>query len=87
MNYSLNKDEMLSKLGLQTKASGAQLAFSALGVFSLGAVIGGGLALLFAPKAGRELRTDLRHKLAEGEDGLNHLLDGKRATASERRAE
>jgi hypothetical protein len=59
---NLDKDDVLEMMGLQSKTStGAYLA-SALGTFGVGLLVGAGLGLLLAPKAGRELRDDLRDK-------------------------
>ena len=63
MSY-LNKEELLSKLGLETKASIGQSILSALGPFGIGLLVGAGVTLLLAPKSGRDLRHDIRHKLS-----------------------
>jgi hypothetical protein len=60
---NLDREDMLGWLGLQSKSSkGAWLAGTA-GIFGVGLLVGAGLALLIAPKPGRELREDLRGKL------------------------
>jgi len=60
---NLDKDDILEMMGLQTKTStGAWLA-GTLGTFGIGLLVGAGLGLLMAPKAGRELREDLRDRL------------------------
>ncbi|HVR61457.1 MAG TPA: YtxH domain-containing protein [Polyangia bacterium] len=59
----LNKDDVLELLGLETRQStGAWLAGS-LGTFGVGLLVGAGIALMLAPKPGRELREDLRDRL------------------------
>jgi gas vesicle protein len=59
---NLDKEDILEMMGLQSKTStGAYLA-GALGTFGVGLLVGAGLGLLLAPKAGRELRDDLRDK-------------------------
>lgn len=50
-----------------------------LGMLS-GAIVGAGLALLFAPKAGRQLRTDL----AESVDGLRSAIADRYAELADR---
>ncbi len=60
---NFDKDDILEMMGLQTKAStGAWLA-GALSTFGVGLLVGAGIGMLLAPKAGRELRDDLRDKL------------------------
>ena len=64
MNY-LDKDELLSQLGLETKSSLGHSIISALGPFGVGMLVGAGVALLLAPKSGRELREDIRNKVSQ----------------------
>jgi hypothetical protein len=59
----LDKDDVLGMLGLETKTStGAWLA-GTLGTFGVGLLVGAGIALMLAPKAGVDLRQDLKDKL------------------------
>jgi hypothetical protein len=59
----LDKDDVLGMLGLESKTStGAWLA-GTLGTFGVGMLVGAGIALMLAPKAGIELRQDIRDKL------------------------
>jgi uncharacterized membrane protein YebE (DUF533 family) len=67
MNH-LDKKELLSKLGLETKPSIGNMLVSALGPFGAGMLVGAGVALLLAPKSGRELRENIRDKV--NHDGL-----------------
>jgi hypothetical protein len=60
----LSKDDVLQALGLQTRPSAAASFFGGLGTFGLGLLAGAGLALLMAPKPGRELREDLRDRIS-----------------------
>jgi hypothetical protein len=60
---NLDRDDLLSLLGLETKPSpGAGLA-AALGTFGVGLLVGAGIALVLAPKPGRELRQEVRDRL------------------------
>ena len=60
---NLDKDEILSLLGLEQKpATGAWLA-GALGTFGVGLLVGAGIALILAPKPGHELRQEIRDRL------------------------
>lgn len=56
---NLNKDAVLSALGLISKPSTTHRIFGTLGLFGVGLLAGAGIALLVAPKAGLELREDL----------------------------
>jgi hypothetical protein len=60
---NMDKDEILGLLGLETKHSDASRWLGTLGTFGLGLLVGAGVALLLAPKAGSELRQDLRAKI------------------------
>jgi hypothetical protein len=59
----LDKDEILSMLGLSTRRSTAGWVSGTLGVFGVGMLAGAGIGLMLAPKTGRELRGDVRHRL------------------------
>jgi len=59
----MDKDDLLGLLGLETKHSGTGRVFGTLGIFGVGLLIGAGVALLLAPKAGSALRQDLRTKI------------------------
>jgi hypothetical protein len=64
----MDKDDVLGMLGLETKpSSGAWLA-GTLGTFGVGMLVGAGIALLLAPKPGRQLREDLRERLRHHSD-------------------
>ena len=45
------------------------------GKFVLGAAVGAGLGLLFAPKPGKELRKDLKNKMEELIKKAKELVD------------
>lgn len=59
----IDKDDVLEQLGLQERSSGVATAFGTIGVFALGCLVGAGLGLAFAPKAGTELRNDLSERV------------------------
>lgn len=56
---SLNKDDILAALGLESKRSTTNMVASSLGVFSIGLVVGAAAALLFAPKTGKDMRDEV----------------------------
>ena len=59
---NFDKDDILEMMGLQTKSSTAAVVGGTIGVFAVGLLVGAGLGMLLAPKAGRELREDLRDR-------------------------
>jgi len=71
---NLEKDDVLAMLGLQARESGTARLLGALGTFGVGILVGAGVALLLAPKAGRELRHDIGRKLRRGESNGDSTL-------------
>lgn len=60
---SLDKDDFLNMLGLETRRSTVDYLVPALAIFGVGVLVGTGIGLLVAPRPGRELRDDLAHRL------------------------
>lgn len=71
---NLDKDDILEMLGLETKQSTGAWVAGTLGTFGVGLLVGAGIALMLAPKAGRELREDLRDKLRRGQHDVDEAL-------------
>jgi hypothetical protein len=71
---NMDKNDYLGLLGLETKHTLTNRLLGTLGTFGIGLLVGAGVALLLAPKAGSDLRHDLRAKLHR---------DGKAAAAAE----
>ncbi len=69
----INADRILGALGLQRQSSSDMVA-PLLGAFVLGGLIGAGLGLLFAPKAGEELRRDLGQRIDEALESKEDLV-------------
>jgi hypothetical protein len=61
----LSSEDILAALGLQRKRSVLDVILPAAGVFAAGIVVGTGVALLLAPKSGREMRRDIKGKATE----------------------
>ena len=59
---NFDKEDILEMMGLQTKSSMSAVVGGTVGIFAVGLLVGAGLGLLLAPKAGRELRDDLRDR-------------------------
>jgi len=71
-----SSDDILDALGLQRRQTPLDAAMPAALAFVAGLAAGAGVALLLAPKSGREVRADISNKASE--------LTGKlTATASE----
>lgn len=73
---TLDKDDLLDKLGLPTKSSGGAAVAAALGTFGVGLLVGVGIGFMLAPKSGRGLREDIRDRLR----GATEALDGADAS-------
>ena len=67
------RDYMLGWIGLQQRNAN-DTAFTLLGAFALGTIVGGALALLFAPKPGHELRQDLGERLDDATQRIKGQL-------------
>jgi hypothetical protein len=61
-------DDILETVGLQRKRSAAAMFLPVVGVFGVGMI--GGLALLFAPKKGEDMRKDIKDKANEIKDRI-----------------
>ncbi|MBH24400.1 MAG: hypothetical protein CMH57_08115 [Myxococcales bacterium] len=62
------KAQILDSLGLQEKHPTTDYVLPALGIFGAGIAVGALLGVLFAPKPGPELRSDIRRRI----DDLRH---------------
>ena len=60
-----SKQDIASAVGLEARPSVTSDMLTAFGIFATGAILGAGLALLFAPKAGQEIRHDIAEKVGE----------------------
>ena len=60
-----SKEDIASVIGLEARASTTGDMLTALGIFGTRMILGAGLALLFAPKAGQEVRHDIAEKVGE----------------------
>ena len=61
----LGSDDVLSALGLTRKRSVLEVLMPAAGIFVAGVAIGSGVALLLAPKSGRQIRREIKEKANE----------------------
>jgi len=67
----LDTDRLLEVMGLEPKQSTGDWLLGTLTAFGVGLVVGAGVGLMLAPKAGRGLREDLRDRLRQVSDGLS----------------
>ncbi|HEY5956391.1 MAG TPA: YtxH domain-containing protein [Polyangiaceae bacterium] len=58
-------DDLLSLVGVRRRPTPAQSIMPVVGLLSLGAALGAGLALLFAPSTGTELRQRISERFDE----------------------
>jgi hypothetical protein len=65
----LDTDRLLEAVGLQTRQSSGGWLARILTAFGVGLLVGAGMGLMLAPKAGRGLREDLRYRLRQHSDG------------------
>jgi hypothetical protein len=70
---SLEKDDILKLFGVEERRSTMDYIMPALGLFSVGLLVGAGIGLLLAPKPGRELRDDLRGRLGAARESINSI--------------
>ena len=71
-----SRDELFDILGLERKPTRARSFAWAATVLGAGAVIGAGVALLVAPRSGREFRRGVRAKLGRSQGEPAHLPHG-----------
>ena len=68
-------EEIIRALGLQARRSSAGDVVPSVALFGAGLLVGAGLALLFAPTSGRELREELGERAAELRDRATSAVD------------
>lgn len=72
----LDRNEILSMLGLETKTSTAAWIAGTMGTFGVGLLVGAGLGLLLAPTPGRTLRCNIRDHLHHVHSDLDEVAQG-----------
>ena len=77
-----NKRDILSALGLETESSFWTAAMAGFGV---GCLVGAAVAIMVAPKSGRELRSDLTDKardlIGRGKEEVANLNLGTKSSS------
>lgn len=74
-------DEILRAVGLQRARGGSEL-LGGVAVFGAGMLVGAGLALLFAPSSGAEMREQLGTRLEDAKEKIGSAASGSRASGS-----
>ena len=80
----INAEKILGALGLQKQDSSSVVA-PIVGAFIVGGLIGAGIGLLFAPKAGEELRRDLGRRVDDALGGNEALVTEYKSPVEARR--
>ncbi|MDP2313941.1 MAG: YtxH domain-containing protein [Pseudomonadota bacterium] len=70
---SLDKDDFLNMLGLESKRNPVDYMVPALALFGVGVLVGTGIGLLVAPRPGRELRADIVQRLEHAPEAMARL--------------
>jgi hypothetical protein len=90
----LGTNDVLAALGLERRRTPIDVVIPAAGLFFAGLMVGAGVALLMAPKSGRETRreirgraTNLRHRLTTSASGFAHDLRDELVGTDEPRSE
>jgi hypothetical protein len=60
----MNREDLLGALGLSTRPTATGQLVETLATFGIGLLVGAGVALLLAPKPGRELRQEIRTRIS-----------------------
>ena len=68
-------EEIIRALGLQSRRSNGSDIVPSVALFGAGLLVGAGLALLFAPTTGRELREELTERAAELRDRASATVE------------
>lgn len=79
-------EDLLGYLGLTTQRSSTDMFAATTGAFTLGLVVGAAVALLYAPRSGRETRRDVGERLTSVKDRVAEAItpaaDAARTAAS-----
>lgn len=74
-----SKNDMAGVIGLQQRRTTSQDASTVIGLFGTGMLVGAGLALLFSPKPGQELRRDIAEKVNAGVEAADRFAHSSSA--------
>jgi len=76
MSYfsNLRQNDLLRPFGFQRRRMVGGSVVPAFAILGVGLAIGAGIGLLFAPKAGRELRNDLGRRAGQLTDSVRNAV-------------
>jgi hypothetical protein len=77
-------DDFVHSIGLERRRTAGEKIITAVGVFGAGLLVGAGLGVLFAPKAGRELRSDIGASVNKVGEKARELGERVRGAVDER---
>jgi len=66
MKKDFDTEHMLDMIGLERRHSTGERIVSVFALFGAGLLVGAGLGVLFAPRAGKQLRGELKDRFEEG---------------------
>lgn len=81
--YDNRMEAVLDRIGLEQKRTTLDILLPALGIFGAGLAVGAALGVMFAPKRGEELRSDLRHRLVNLRERVPASYEEAREMASD----
>ena len=71
------REDLVNAIGVASRRSTTSDLASVIGVFGAGLLIGAGLALLFAPKTGTEMRRELGERMSSLRDDESSASGGQ----------
>ncbi len=81
--YDSSMNSVLDRLGLEQKRGTMEVVLPALGIFGAGIAVGAALGVLFAPKRGEEIRSDLRSQVDQLREKGNESYEQLKARGTE----
>lgn len=81
--YDTGVHSMLDRLGLEQKRSTMEVVLPAVAIFGAGLAVGAAIGVMFAPKRGDELRTDLAHRAGDLRDRSMRRVEELRARGAQ----
>lgn len=79
-------EDLIHALGLQARRSNGSDIVSSVALFGAGLLVGAGLALLFAPSSGRQLREEIGERVADLRDRAAAAVEPATPEAGDRPA-
>jgi len=78
-------EDLIRALGMRTHRTNGGDLVPSVALFGAGLLVGAGLALLFAPTSGRELRDEIGERAADLRDRATAAVEGTRSEISHER--